>query len=332
MLNRTILIFSLILLSACSHKPNLQHKIQKLEKQSASIIGISALHLETGKGFSYRENERFPMASTVKVPIAIYLMHLAEHKKINLDKMVRMEPGDLVMGSGLIGYFVSKPGLSISIYNMFEPMMAISDNSCTDTILKQIGGPKAVYKFLQKHDISDILVSRSIEQLYGDSSGLQSWPARGSITLANRVKILNDIPDATKIKAYEAFYHDIRDTTTPAAMVMLLTKLYKYELLNSEYTKVILDVMGKESFSRIKKSLPKDVKIANKTGTWWDDKSSGKQYNYTSEIGIITLPEDKGNIAIAIYLKSDKSNLKKQVDAIGKVARLVYSLYQGSNL
>ena len=93
----------LLILSACTHKTNtLPNQIQKLEKQSASIIGISAIHLETGKSFSYHENENFPMASTVKVPIGIYLMHLAQHKKLNLNKMIPIEPSDLVMGSGLM--------------------------------------------------------------------------------------------------------------------------------------------------------------------------------------------------------------------------------------
>ncbi len=208
---------------------------------------------------------------------------------------------------------------------MLEPMLAISDNTATDMILRQIGGPKLVYKFLQKNDISDIVVSRSIEQLYSDSSGLKAWPPRTSLTLLDRIKILKDIPDETKIKAYEKFYHDIRDTATPAAMTMLLTKLYNKELLSAEYTKMVLDIMGKERFSRIKTSLPKDIKFANKTGTWWDNGSSGKKYNYMGEIGIITLPDNKGHIAIAIYLKSDRSDIEKQKSAIGKLARLVYN-------
>lgn len=328
MLNRIILLISLFLLSACAHRPNidsLPQYIQTLEKQSSSIIGVSAIHIEKGKSFGHKDNEHFPMASTVKVPIAIYLMHLAENKKINLDKMVSINPGDLVLGSGAMGYFLSRPGLSISIYNMFEPMLAISDNSATDMILRQIGGPGAVYKFLQQKGISDIMISRSIEQLYSDSSGLKSWPARTSLTLMDRKILLDKIPDTDKTKAYEAFYNDIRDTATPSSMTILLTKLYKAELLNSEYSKMILDVMAKGTSSRLKKLLPKDTKIAYKTGTWWDNKSSGKQYNYTNEIAIITLPNNRGHIAISIYIKSDHSNLQKQLDAVGKAARLVYN-------
>ena len=285
MLRRNLIILTLFLLSACSHKiGTLPDHIQKLERQSDSIIGVSAVHIESGKSFFYNENDHFPMASTVKVPIGIYLLHLAENNKINLDKMVRIEPGDLVLGSGFMGYYLSRPGLSMSIYNMFEPMLAISDNSATDMILRQIGGPKAVYKFLQKNSISDLLVSRTIDQLFTDSSGVKAWPSGAALTMSERVKIRDEISDTDKIKAYGEFYHDIRDTTTPAAMTLLLTKLYNKELLNAKYTKMILDVMGKDAFSRVKASLPKDVKLASKTGTWWDNKSSGKKYNYLNEV------------------------------------------------
>lgn len=328
MINRTILTLLLLLLSACAHRPDvnsLPGYIEKLERQSSSIIGVHAIHIENGKSFGYRDNEYFPMASTVKVPIAIYLMHLAENKKINLDKMVTIKPNDLVLGSGIMGYFLSRPGLAISIYNMFEPMMAISDNSATDIILNQIGGPKAVYKFLQKNDLSNIMVSRSLQQIYSDSSGLKSWPDDTTLTLTTRRILLDQIADATKIEAYRVFYNDIRDTATPLSMATLLTKLHKQELLNAEYSNLILDVMAKGSFSHLKKLLPTDAKIAYKTGTWWDDKSSGKKYNYTNEIAIITLPDNRGHIAVAIYLKSDHSSIQLQKNAISKIGLMLYN-------
>jgi beta-lactamase class A len=332
MINRTILTLLLLFLSACSHRSDinsLPKYIQKLEKQSSSIIGVHAIHIENGKSFGYKDNEHFPMASTVKVPIAVYLMHLAEKKKINLDKMVTIKPNDLVLGSGIMEFVLSRPGLAISIYNMFEPMMAISDNSATDIILKQIGGPKAVYKFLQQNDLSDIIISRSLQQIYSDSSGLKSWPDDTALTLKTRRILLDQIDDATKIEAYGVFYNDIRDTATPLSMATLLTKLHKKELLNAEYSKMLLDVMEKAAYSHLKKLLPKDVKIASKTGTWWDDKSSGKKYHYTNEVAIITLPDNHGHLAMAIYIKSDNSSTKLQKNAMSKIGLMLYNNMSG---
>lgn len=324
---RIIVTIYLLLLSSCSHKHNIKHNIDSnfhnIEKESNSIIGVAAINLESGKTIRYHAYDQFQMASTVKVPIAIYLMHLAQNNQINLDKMIVIEPGDLVMGSGLMGYFLSKPGLSISIYNMFEPMIAISDNSATDIILKEIGGPSAVYKYLQKNDLQDIKITRSIEQLYADSSGLTAWPKRTTLKLSDRVKIIKNIPDEIKIKAYEKFYVDSRDTATPIDMELLMMKLYNKKLLNDKYTKILMDVLNKDSFSRVRSTLPKGSTLASKTGTWWDNSSSGKKYNYMGEVGIISLPKDTGHIVFAIYIKSDQSNLEKQKKAMKDIAKLI---------
>lgn len=318
----TYIVLSFVL-SSCTHKTVSVQNMHHFEKMAASDIGISITHIETGKTFNYKERERFQMASTVKVPIGIYLLHLVEHKKIDLDKMVRVEPGDLVLGSGLMGYYLSKPGLAISLYNMFEPMLAISDNSATDIILREIGGPQAVYSFLQKHNLGDIMVNRSIEQIYASSAGIKLWPDRRDLTLTKRLALIQAIPDDEKQRAYKTFYNDPLDTTTPAAMSMLMAKLYNGELLNAEHTKIILDVMSKDKFSRIKNILPKNMKLLSKTGTWWDNKSKGIHYNYMSETGIITLPDNEGHIAFAIYTKSDHSTVEKQKKAIESVMKRV---------
>lgn len=319
--------FSLIiifLLTACTHKHDINYaikEIQKLERKSSSYIGVSAVHMESGRALNYREKERFQMASTVKVPIAIYLLHLAENKKINLDKMISIEPQDLVLGSGLMGYFLSRPGLSISIYNMFEPMVAVSDNSATDIILKQIGGPKAVYDFLCQNNLDDIRVNRTIDQIYLDSSGVGSWPLQNKLTLLERRALINMVPMLDKMKAHKDFYNDSKDTTTPEAMTHLLVKLYKGELLNPQYSEQLLNVMSNNSHSRIKKVLSIGTKTSSKTGTWWDDVED-KRYNYTNEIALITLPTGE-HIALSIYTKSENSSLERQVAALEGITKVL---------
>ena len=318
--NIVLLITSLALLSSCTHKGDSSKRMAHFEKAADSDIGVSIVHIESGKAVNYNEQERFQMASTVKIPIGIYLMHLAQEKKINLDKMIQVEPGDLVLGSGLMGYFLSRSGLSMSLYNMFEPMIAISDNSATDMILKEIGGPKAVYGFLKSHDLGDIMISRSIEEIYASSGGVKSWPDRKSLTLTKRLELIKAVPEDQKQIAYKAFYEDPRDTTTTAAMSMLVAKLYKGELLDKEYTGLMLDVFAKERFSRVRDVLPKGATLISKTGTWYDNQSKGAQYNYMGETGIITLPGGE-HLAFAIYLKSDHSNVAKQKRAIGEVMK-----------
>jgi beta-lactamase class A len=327
-----IIIILCFILSACSHNysiNNIEHSIQLLEHQYKSTIGISAFHIETEKNvFAYNDQTKFPMASTVKIPIGVYLLHLAENNKISLDKMITVNPGDLVLGSGLMGYFLSRPGLSMSLYNMFEPMLTISDNSATDIILENIGGPKAVYSFLKKHNLGDIRVNRSIRQIYFDTSGITSPPSRSTMTLTKYRALIDGTDDGTKIRTYKEFWLDPRDTTTPTTMTLLLTKLYNKELLNGEYTQLMLDVMSKEKNTRIAKYLPQNISMAHKGGTWYDILSSGTQYRYRSDVAIITLPNNKGHLVMSIYIKSDQTqDMQPLTEALSKAAKIVYQYF-----
>ena len=49
----------------------LTSEIGRLSSLSGGIVGVSAIHIESGKHVSVNGQERFPMASTYKIPIAV---------------------------------------------------------------------------------------------------------------------------------------------------------------------------------------------------------------------------------------------------------------------
>ena len=51
----------------------LEREIARVSKVAAGTVGVSAVHLETGRRASLNGGERFPMASTFKVPIAVFV-------------------------------------------------------------------------------------------------------------------------------------------------------------------------------------------------------------------------------------------------------------------
>jgi beta-lactamase class A len=48
----------------------LEDKIDRIISRSVGTIGVSLIHVESGATLSVRGNERFPMASVYKLPIA----------------------------------------------------------------------------------------------------------------------------------------------------------------------------------------------------------------------------------------------------------------------
>src|SRR5256885_16701709 len=61
------------LLAADPQLPRLEREIERVSKIAGGVVGASAVHLETGRKVSFHGDERFPMASTFKIPIAVQI-------------------------------------------------------------------------------------------------------------------------------------------------------------------------------------------------------------------------------------------------------------------
>ncbi len=89
--------------------------------------------------------------STGKLPTAIYLLHLNEENRINLDELYTLREVDLRPGSDFtLNNFDCRNGFPISIRNLLNMMLLESCNTSTDVILNKIGGPSAVTAYLKQ--------------------------------------------------------------------------------------------------------------------------------------------------------------------------------------
>lgn len=311
---------------------HIEQKVRALEKEHKVRIGVSAIHIESGKFFHHRQDERFKMASTMKLPVAIYLLDMVRKGKISLEKMVRIEPYDLVLGSGIMGYYATYPSLIISIHNLLEPMMSISCNTSTDIILKQIGGIEKVSEYIKSKGFKNIDLTHNCADLYYITSGITKVPPKEQRTLSNWNKFLQSQPKDQKRKASKAFYYNKQDTTSPRDMTILLTDLFNGSLLGEKYSELLLDNMSRcTERERIVKHLPYSIKVAHKTGSWWDKNGAGHHYATFADIGIIYLPNNKGHIALSIYSTSDKNaDRKTHLSNIATISKMIYKEF--SNL
>src|SRR5580704_18110901 len=122
----------------------LEQQIEFLAHSTDATVGVSALHIESGRSVSVRGTEPFPQASAVKVPIAVQIMALADAGQLRLDKMITLKPADLHPGSGRINDWLFHPGVVLSLENIMELALVISDNSAADLMLREAGGPESV--------------------------------------------------------------------------------------------------------------------------------------------------------------------------------------------
>lgn len=303
---------------------------QRLEQELARIaqlakgkVGVCALHLESGKQVSLNLQERFPMASTIKVAIAVQLFTLIEQGKLSLMTMVDLQPSDLHPGSGTLDVLFAKPGVQLSVQNLLELMMVISDNSATDILLRLAGGTEAVQNRVKALGIQGMSVDRTIIQLLADLDGI-TLPPPSQWTLGFYAKLDSATTPELKRAAAIKIKTDPRDTSTPDAMVNLLAQIYRGTALKPESRALLLGVMERcrGGAARLKGYLPPNTIIAHKTGSL--DGSA------TDDVGIITLPGDAGHIAIAVFVGDSPMPLAEREQTIAHTARSIYDyfLYQ----
>jgi len=302
-----LLLLTLPLLAA---DDRLQNEITRLAKITDGEVGLSAIHIESGR--------RFPMASAFKVPIAVQLLSRVDRGEIRLDQMITIEPHDLHPGSGTLSNLFKQPGVSLSVRNLMELMLLISDNSATDIVLRLAGGPEDVTSKMRALGITGINVNRPTVRLISEWLGADLPPEK-DWTPDLFGKLYSSITPETRKAAEARFNVDPRDTAQPAAMADLLEKIYSKKLHKPETAELLLDIMRRcqTGDARIKGMLPPDTVIAHKTG------SIGGTIN---DVGIVTLPDNAGHVVLALFVKQGtKSEASEK--AIAQISRAVYDYF-----
>lgn len=308
-------------------------KLHAIEKRSNVIMGIAAIYIEKNKTIAHNSYKPFFMASTIKLPIALAFLNRVDEKKDSLNRVIQLGLNNSVPGSGRLHQACERKKVSMTLRQILNYMLTDSDNSASDTVLQAVNGPQYVTKRMFALGFKTILINRSILEMFMDTNHVDHVFLKTPRSVYSWKKIFNSIPLRDKVLAWQRFQVDRRDTTTPNEMAQLLVKLYQRKALSESSSHLLIDIMEKcrTGRSRIKGLLPRNVKVAHKTGTWAIDEQkylnypgSRNLYRFASDVGLITLPNNRGHIAIAIYVKSQAPSDYTRSRAIALASRAVY--------
>jgi beta-lactamase class A len=317
------LLFTATTLAFAAADPSLTRLEQQLEfvaRATDAVTGISATHIESGRSISIKGVESFPMASAFKLPVAVQILSLVDEGKLTLDKMVPLEPPDLHPGSGKLTELFFHPGVSLSIANLMELMLVISDNTAADVVLREAGGPAAVTARMKTLGLSGIRVDRSTALLISAWQGATNIPPETEWNRTIWDPLYNAVPQSVHMQARRTQMRDPRDTATPDDMTTLLVRLWKRDLLTPQSSRFLIDMLGRceTGKSRIRGMLPDGTIVAHKTG------SLGGVVN---DAGVITLPGDAGHIALSVFTKASGKPEEISEKAIAEVSRTIYDFF-----
>jgi beta-lactamase class A len=258
---------------------------RSIEKAVGGRVGVMALDTGSGKALQSRPDERFPLCSTFKWLLAAAVLARADAGTLPLDKSASIE------GLKLVGYSPVTGGRgasgTFSVEELCRAAVEDSDNTAANLLLSMIDGPAGLTRFLRSA---------------GDPT----------TRLDRNEPALNEYVPG-----------DLRDTTTPRAMVSTLNTLLLGTTLAAASRQQLISWMKdcKTGLARLRAGLPAAWVTADKTGT-----GDGGSVNDLA----ISWPPGRPPILIACYLNGSKQSVDSLSAAHVRIAHVVADTFARS--
>jgi beta-lactamase class A len=214
--------------------------LEAYERETGGRIGLYAENLATGAKITWRAEARFVMCSTFKASLAACVLARVDRGEDQLEQMIAYGPGDLLPYAPVAKRNLAKVAKGeMSVADMCQAAVELSDNTCANLLLARIGGPAALTEF---------------------------WRSIGDAV----TRLDHNEPELNRSRP-----GDPNDTTTPAAMANNLRRLVLGEVLSPDSRGRLIGWMVgcKTGANRLRGGLPKDWTIGDKTGNNGKDAS-----------------------------------------------------------
>lgn len=194
-------------------------------------LGVAAVDLASGRSLSHDAGSRYPLCSTFKLPLAAAILARSAAGRLSLDREVAISRNDLVAHAPVVEARLAHR--SISVRDLCRGVMVFSDNAAANLLLRLIGGPAALTRFMRGEGDA---VSRLDHLEPALNTGVAGDPA---------------------------------DTTTPAAMLALARRLLLGPVLPERARTQLFEWMALNDTGqpRLRAGLPPSWRAGDRTGT-----------------------------------------------------------------
>lgn len=287
-LTTAIILIGLSSFARSEDDPRLTQALKPLISGHQGTVAVSVKHLTTGASFDHRADEPMPTASLIKLPIMVAAYQQAAEGKIDLKTPIELKDADKVPGSGILTSHFSE-GTRISLRDAIRLMIVFSDNTATNLVIDQIGLPST----------TELMIKWQYP-----NSRLHSKTFRGDTSIA---------PERSKEFGL--------GSTTAHEMIRMLAEISKGNLVSTDASKeMYAHLLACDDKSRFGKFLPKETKIAIKTGS---------VSRVRTAAGILEGPS--GNIALCVMTSNNTDQSWGDENAgvvlCAQIAKRVYEFF-----
>jgi len=285
-----IMTILLSLLAVENKNPqDLKRQIQTELNKNKGVFAVAFKDLISGEEILINEKINFHAASTMKTPVLIEAYKQAASGKFSIDDSitVRNEFKSIVDGSPYSlnskddseTDLYTKEGSKVKIYDLLYLMIIQSSNLATNLII-------------------DLLGAKNVNQTMREMG-------------ANDIQVLRGVEDT---KAYRA---GLNNTTTAYDQMIIFSKMAEGNAVDKASSDAMIQILLDQKFNdKIPAKLPKNVKVAHKTG--W---ITGVNH----DAGIVFLPD--GRKYVLVLLSKELENDKSAVKSMAKVSKMVYDYF-----
>jgi beta-lactamase class A len=280
-------------------------EIERLADATGGIVGVAATQLGTGRHIGYREDELFPTASVIKLPLLVTLYEGAIAGRIDLSERVTYRDDTKVAGSGVLQYL--DDGLDPTVRDLAVLMMSVSDNTATDLLFDRVGKAR-IEATMDGLGLSSIRAPFDIRQMLMELVDMDHSQPGGYDELRTLLRLSAGSGGRSMIP-------EQADRTTPADMCRLLELIESRAILDPDSCTAIIELLKRiQSATRIPGLLPKGTVVAHKTGSY---------RRLRNDVGIVYAPN--GPYAVALFARE---LARDNIDDDGALARISLAIYE----
>lgn len=261
-----------------------RQRMQAIEQTSGGRLGVAVLDTHTGAAFAHRGSERFPLCSTFKFLAAAQVLARVDSGADQLDRRIAVQASDLIPYAPVTQPRVG--GEPMTLAELCDAAVTLSDNVAGNLLLRSLGGPAAVTAYLR---------------------GLGDTQTR---------------LDRTEPDLNQALPGDLRDTTTPEAMLQTLHKIVLGAALSPASRVQIVQwlVDNKTGDRKIRAALPSGWRAGDKTGAG--------AFGTNNDIAVLWRPGPMPMrpVLVTAYLTDTSVDQAARDFALAEVGRLVVKL------
>src|SRR3546814_7192561 len=139
-----------------------------------------------------------------KLWVALTVLDAIYRGELSFELKVRIGPEDLTLFQQPLAARVRSEGsVTMTFRDLIETAITHSYNTANDSLLRTVGGPEAVRRFIAKHDLGSIRFGPGERLLQSGTAGLK-WQQTYSAGYAFQ-KARAQLPDATRKAAMDAY-------------------------------------------------------------------------------------------------------------------------------